>query len=225
MRKIIIAIDGHSSCGKSTLAHDIGQAINYLYISTGSMYRAVTLYFLRHDIDLKESDTILDALSKISIDLKIIDGQTYTFLNDENVEKEIRGMPVSNLVSLVSAIPEVRKAMVSQQRAIGQNKGVVMDGRDIGTVVFKEAELKIFLTSDPHIRAIRRYKELQDKNIEATLDDVEKNLSQRDHLDSTRETSPLAQASDAVIIDNTNISRTEQLAMVLALIDCRTKIF
>jgi len=225
LRKIIIAIDGHSSCGKSTLAHDIGQAINYLYISTGSMYRAVTLYFLRHDIDLKESDTILDALSKISIDLKIIDGQTYTFLNDENVEKEIRGMPVSNLVSLVSAIPEVRKAMVSQQRAIGQNKGVVMDGRDIGTVVFKEAELKIFLTSDPHIRAIRRYKELQDKNIEATLDDVEKNLSQRDHLDSTRETSPLAQASDAVIIDNTNISRTEQLAMVLALIDCRTKIF
>jgi len=225
LRKIIIAIDGHSSCGKSTLANDIGQAVNYLYISTGSMYRAVTLYFLRYDIDLKETDTIENALSKIKIDLKVIDGQTYTFLNGENVEKEIRGMPVSNLVSLVSAIPEVRKEMVAQQRAIGQNKGVVMDGRDIGTVVFKEAELKIFLTSDPHIRAIRRYKELKDKGIEASLQEVEDNLSQRDHMDSTRENSPLAKASDAVIIDNTNISRTEQLAMVLALIDCRTKIF
>lgn len=187
------------------------------------MYRAVTLYFLRNDIDIKDPVEVEKALQQIRTDLRVIDGQTYTFLNGENVETEIRGMPVSNLVSPVSAIPAVRKLMVAQQRKIGENKGVVMDGRDIGTVVFPEAELKIFLTSDPNIRAIRRYKELQKKGIIAALHDVEANLTQRDHLDSTRNNSPLAKASDAVLIDNTNITREEQLAMVLALMDCRIK--
>ncbi len=223
MKKIIVAIDGHSSCGKSTLANDISHASNYLYISTGSMYRAVTLYFLRHDIDIEDTKAVRNALDNIHTDLRVIDGATFTFLNGENVETEIRDMPVSNLVSQVSAIPAVRTEMVAQQRIIGENKGVVMDGRDIGTVVFPEAELKIFLTSDPNIRAIRRYRELQQKGIIAALQDVEANLTQRDHLDSTRTNSPLAKASDAVLIDNTNISREEQLAMVLALMDCRIK--
>ena len=223
LKKIIVAIDGHSSCGKSTLANDISHASGYLYISTGSMYRAVTLYFLRQDIDIKNESAVEKALQEIDIDLRVVDGQTFTFLNGENVETEIRDMPVSNLVSPVSAIPAVRTAMVAQQRKIGENKGVVMDGRDIGTVVFTDAELKIFLTSDPNIRAIRRYKELQQKGIIAALQDVEANLTQRDHLDSTRTNSPLAKASDAVLIDNTNITREEQLAMVLALMDARIK--
>ena len=187
------------------------------------MYRAVTLYFLRQDIDIKNESAVEKALQEIDIDLRVVEGQTYTFLNGENVETEIRGMPVSNLVSPVSAIPAVRTEMVAQQRKIGENKGVVMDGRDIGTVVFTDAELKIFLTSDPNIRAIRRYKELQQKGIIAALQDVEANLTQRDHLDSTRTNSPLAKASDAVLIDNTNITREEQLAMVLALMDARIK--
>ncbi len=187
------------------------------------MYRAATLYFLRNDTDIKDPVAVEKALNNINTDLRVIDGQTFTFLNDENVETEIRDMPVSNLVSQVSAIPAVRTSMVAQQRKIGEKKGVVMDGRDIGTVVFPEAELKIFLTSDPNIRAIRRYKELQKKGIIAALHDVEANLTQRDHLDSTRTNSPLAKASDAVLIDNTNITREEQLAMVLALMDCRIK--
>lgn len=187
------------------------------------MYRAATLYFLRNDTDINDPAAVEEALNNISIDLRVIDGQTFTFLNGENVETEIRDMPVSNLVSQVSAIIAVRTTMVAQQRKIGEKKGVVMDGRDIGTVVFPEAELKIFLTSDPNIRAIRRYKELQTKGIIAALHDVEANLTQRDHLDSTRTNSPLAKASDAVLIDNTNISREEQLAMVLALMDCRIK--
>ncbi len=223
LKKIIVAIDGHSSCGKSTLANDISHACGYLYISTGSMYRAATLYFLRNDTDINDPVAVEKALNNINTDLRVIDGQTFTFLNGENVETEIRDMPVSNLVSQVSAIPAVRTTMVAQQRKIGENKGVVMDGRDIGTVVFPEAELKIFLTSDPNIRAIRRYKELQKKGIIAALHDVEANLTQRDHLDSTRTNSPLAKASDAVLIDNTNITREEQLAMVLALMDCRIK--
>lgn len=223
MKKIIVAIDGHSSCGKSTLANDISHACGYLYISTGSMYRAVTLYFLRQNIDIENNSAVEKALKEIDIDLRVMNGQTYTFLNGENVETEIRDMPVSNLVSQVSAIPVVRTEMVAQQRKIGENKGVVMDGRDIGTVVFTNAELKIFLTSDPNIRAIRRYKELQQKGIIAALQDVEANLTQRDHLDSTRTNSPLAKASDAILIDNTNITREEQLAMVLALMKCRIK--
>ena len=223
MKKIIVAIDGHSSCGKSTLANDISHACGYLYISTGSMYRAVTLYFLRQNIDIENNSAVEKALKEIDIDLRVMNGQTYTFLNGEKVETEIRDMPVSNLVSQVSAIPVVRTEMVAQQRKIGENKGVVMDGRDIGTVVFTNAELKIFLTSDPNIRAIRRYKELQQKGIIAALQDVEANLTQRDHLDSTRTNSPLAKASDAVLIDNTNITREEQLAMVLALMEARIK--
>ncbi len=187
------------------------------------MYRAVTLYFLRHKIAIENDESVDNALQNIHTDLRVIDGQTFTFLNGENVETEIRDMPVSNLVSQVSAIPAVRAAMVAQQRKIGEHKGVVMDGRDIGTIVFPEAELKIFLTSDPNIRAIRRYKELQQKGIIAALQDVEANLTQRDHLDSTRTNSPLAKASDAVLIDNTNITREEQLAMVLALMNTRIK--
>lgn len=223
LKKIIIAIDGHSSCGKSTLANDIGKAINYLYISTGNMYRAVTLYLLRHDIDLKEPDSIQHALDNINIDLRVIDGKTYTFLNDENVEDEIRDMPVSNLVSAVAALPTVRNAMVTQQRIIGQNKGVVMDGRDIGSVVFKDAELKLFLTADAGIRALRRHKEMLAKGHDVSLSDIKANINQRDLLDSTREISPLIKAEDAVQIDNTNLSPEEQLAIVLALVECRTR--
>ncbi|MEM8907009.1 MAG: (d)CMP kinase [Bacteroidota bacterium] len=222
MRKITIAIDGHSSCGKSTLAQDLSEALNYLYISSGAMYRAVTLFFLQQKVDIKNEDAVRAALEQIQIHFEVENDQTLTFLNGKNVETEIRKMYVSDFVSPVSAISSVRKAMVAQQQAMGINQGIVMDGRDIGTVVFKDAALKIFLTADPDVRTQRRYDELLAKGEPVDFDQVKANLLKRDHIDSTRSDSPLRKAEDAIVIDNSNLSKKEQMAMVLALVKERS---
>lgn len=214
MNKIIIAIDGHSSCGKSTLAKGLANQLGYTYIDSGAMYRAVTLYFLRRHISLETPDEARRALEHIDIRF---DAGNHAILNGEDVELEIRQMDVSNHVSQVSAISAVRRAMVRQQQAMGRSKGIVMDGRDIGTVVFPGAELKIFLTASPEIRAQRRFKELQDKGVAISLEAVRENLLQRDHIDSTREDSPLRQAEDAIVIDNSDMNQEEQLAYALQL--------
>ena len=185
-----------------------------MYIDSGAMYRAVTLFFLRHQISLQDEEQVRKALNEINISFN---AQNHTILNGEDVESEIRRMSVSNYVSQVSAIPIVRRAMVRQQQAMGRGKGIVMDGRDIGTVVFPEAELKIFLTADPEIRVQRRFDELKNKGIKSSLEEVRQNLRHRDHIDSTREDSPLLQAPDAVVIDNSNMAREEQLEYALEL--------
>ena len=223
-KKIIIAIDGHSSCGKSTLAKDLSKKLNYAYIDTGAMYRAVTLYFIQNNIDLNQSDAIELALKSIKIHFENINGQNTTFLNGKNVEEEIRKMYVSKLVSPVATISIVRRAMVWQQQEMSKAKGVILDGRDIGTVVFPTAELKLFVTADIATRAERRFAELQQKQIAGSLEEVKVNLAERDHIDSNREDSPLKQAKDAILLDNTNLNREEQLTMVLALVELRTKI-
>lgn len=212
--RIIIAIDGHSSCGKSTLAKQLAQELGYTYIDSGAMYRAVTLHLLRHQIKAEEQQRISHALSQIEIRFN---ARNETLLNGENVEQAIRQMEVSQYVSEVAAVPEVRRAMVEQQQQMGENKAIVMDGRDIGTVVFPEAELKIFLTASPEIRAERRFKELQDKGQDSSIEEVNANLRHRDHIDSTRADSPLRQAADAVIIDNSRLNRDQQLARALEL--------
>jgi len=221
-KKIIIAIDGHSSCGKSTLAKDLSKKLNYAYIDTGAMYRAVTLYFIQNKIELDQTDTIELALKTIKIHFENINGQNRTFLNGKDVEADIREMYVSKLVSPVATISTVRRAMVWQQQQMSKAKGVILDGRDIGTVVFPNAELKLFVTADIATRAARRYAELQEKEIAGSLEDIKANLSERDHIDSNRADSPLKQAEDAILIDNTNLNREEQLAMILALVQLRT---
>jgi len=221
-KKIIIAIDGHSSCGKSTLAKDLSKKLNYAYIDTGAMYRAVTLYFIQNKIELDQTDTIELALKTIKIHFENINGQNRTFLNGKDVEADIREMYVSKLVSPVATISTVRRAMVWQQQQMSKAKGVILDGRDIGTVVFPHAELKLFVTADITTRAARRYAELQEKEIAGSLEDIKANLSERDHIDSNRADSPLKQAEDAILIDNTNLNREEQLAMILALVQLRT---
>lgn len=216
MKKIIIAIDGYSSCGKSTLAKALAQSLNYIHINTGSMYRATTLYFLQNDIDFSDIATVQSALSKIKIHfIKGDDGTNITFLNDVNVEEEIRKMYVSNKVSEVASIPIVREAMVEQQQMMSEAKGVVLEGRDIGTVVFPNAELKIFMTADVDVRAQRRYAEIQAKGQDVDLATVKANLAHRDHLDTTRKTSPLRQAADALVLDNSTITQAEQLAIAV----------
>lgn len=217
MKQIIIAIDGFSSCGKSTLAKALAKSLDYLYIDSGAMYRAVTYYLLEHNVDLKDDAAVRKALDAIHIDFRKQNGQHRTILNGNDVEEPIRKMPVSRRVSQVAAISAVRRAMVAQQRKLGRQKGIVMDGRDIGTVVFSRAELKIFLTADKKERLRRRFAELQRKGLDIQPEDVRQNLEHRDKVDSTREDSPLKQAEDAVVIDNTNLSEAEQLAMVLAL--------
>lgn len=214
MKKIIIAIDGYSSCGKSTLAKSLASHLGYTYIDSGAMYRAVTLFLLEHGIKVEDHDRVQAALQDINIRFA---ENNHTLLNGRDVEREIRQMSVSNYVSEVAAVPEVRRAMVSQQQQMGEERGIVMDGRDIGTVVFPKAELKIFLTADPEIRARRRYDELAQKGQEATLEAIKANLTHRDHIDSTREDSPLRQAADAVIIDNTLLNREEQLERAIFL--------
>ncbi len=222
-KKIIIAVDGFSSTGKSTLAKDLAKKIGYGYIDTGAMYRAVTLYFLRHETDIADETAVAEALKKIEIDFQNIDGVNTTFLNGENVEKEIRKMYVSDFVSPVAAVSAVRRAMVKLQQAMGKKKGIVMDGRDIGTVVFPEAELKIFVTSDPKTRVDRRYAELQNKGLQADYEEVAKNLRERDHIDSTRADSPLRQAEDARVLDNTALTRAGQLALAEEWVSDRIK--
>jgi len=214
---MIIAIDGHSSCGKSTLSKALAAELGFVYIDTGAMYRAVTLYFLDHAIDITDAEAVRAALSVIDITFQNIDGKNTTYLNDKNVEHDIRGMRVSSFVSEVAAIAAVRESCVAMQRHMGQGRDVVMDGRDIGTTVFPQADLKIFVTADAEIRAQRRYQELLGKGADTTLAAVRDNLQHRDHIDSTRATSPLRQAADAVVIDNSNLTRKEQLAIALSL--------
>lgn len=214
---IIIAIDGHSSCGKSTLAKAMAQRLNYLYGDSGAMYRAVTLFFLNHMVNYYDEEAVAEALAHIHIHFERIDGQNTTFLNGVNVERDIRSMRVSEHVSPVSTIPLVRRALVRLQQMMGERRGIVMDGRDIGTVVFPDAELKIFLTADPDVRTSRRHLELASKGIDADWDDIKHNLLERDRIDSTRFDSPLRRAEDAIIIDNTLLSEQEQLEEAMAL--------
>lgn len=216
MKKIIIAIDGYSSTGKSTIAKAIARRLNYIYVDTGAMYRAVTLFCVQKgliDSSGKISDKLKSLLGDINIGFrKDNDSETAdTYLNNVNVEKEIRSIEIANQVSAVSAIPEVRVLLVKQQQVMGQAKGIVMDGRDIGTVVFPDAELKVFMTASPEIRAMRRFLELEAKGEKVTLEEVRKNIEERDYKDSHRETSPLKQAQDAVVLDNSHITPEEQI--------------
>lgn len=215
MKKIIIAIDGYSSCGKSTLAKALAKKLHYVYGDSGAMYRAVTLYFLENGVDWNDPAAVETALAHIEIHFERVDGQNHTFLNGHDVERDIREMRVSEAVSPVSTISTVRRAMVRQQQAMGRRRGIVMDGRDIGTVVFPDAELKIFLTADPDVRTSRRHLELAAKGIDAEWDDIRHNLLERDRIDSTRADSPLTRAEDAVILDNTLLSEEQQLEKTL----------
>jgi CMP/dCMP kinase len=219
---IIIAIDGHSSCGKSTVAKELAKKLGYTYIDSGAMYRAVTLYCLRNNLapgGVVDEDRLRQAIDRIQIRFVYneILQKHETFLNGENIEEEIRRPEVANLVSPVSIIGFVREALVRQQREMGRNKGIVMDGRDIGTVVFPDAGLKIFMTATPEIRAKRRYDELMAKGVHVEMEDILKNVRDRDRIDSTREISPLRQADDAILLDNSNLTREEQLEIVLKL--------
>lgn len=218
MKKIVIAIDGYSACGKSTTARDVAQELNYRYIDSGAMYRAVTLYFLDHHVSITNPREVEKALRDVRITFVISSkGTTETFLNGINVEGSIRKMNISENVSQVSAIRDVRVAMVAQQRKLGKEKGIVMDGRDIGTVVFPDADLKIFLTADMLIRAFRRQKELLDNDDLVDIDEIVDNLSKRDQIDSNRKESPLIKAENAISIDTTHITIDEQVDEVLRL--------
>jgi CMP/dCMP kinase len=215
---MIIAIDGYSACGKSTLAKALGKVLHFAYIDTGAMYRAVTLYFLRHSVDLTDVKQVQNALMHIEIHFEREKTGNHVFLNGEDIEAEIRKMYVSEQVSQVAAISEVRRQMVRLQQAMGQRRSLIMDGRDIGTVVFPKADLKIFLTADPFIRTQRRVDELKSKGQEIDFEAVRKNLQERDRIDSTRADSPLRQAADAILIDNTHLTPEEQLQKVLELV-------
>jgi cytidylate kinase len=223
-KKIIITIDGFSSCGKSTLARQLAAKLNYIFIDSGAMYRAITLYFLRNHTNWKNNEEVIEALTNINLEFGYneVSGKSDMFLNDENVEAVIRDMLVSENVSEVSAIKEVRDFAVAQQRKMGDKKGIVMDGRDIGTVVFPHAELKIFMTADTCVRVERRYKELYIKNPDITIEEIKHNLEMRDYLDSNREISPLRQADDALVLDNSNLTVEEQFALVLKWVKERT---
>jgi len=220
-KNITIAIDGHSSCGKSTLAKSLARELEYIYIDSGAMYRAVTLFALRNGLivnrEILNKEELIERIEEVKITFEW-DSKTeknITFLNEENIEDEIRRTEVSNNVSPISTIPEVRKEMVKQQRENGKDKGIVMDGRDIGTVVFPDAELKIFMTASPEIRAKRRYVELKEKGVEVDFDEILANVEERDNIDSTREASPLKKADDAIVLDNSNLNREEQLQWAL----------
>ena len=220
MHKIIIAVDGFSSCGKSTLARQLAKALEYRFIDSGAMYRAVTLYLINNQIDIYNMDAVSDCLKNIVIDFKINPENQIqeTYLNGENVENELRtNSRIASIVSDVSTISQVRRFLVKQQHFMGNEKGIVMDGRDIGTVVFPNAELKIFVTADPQIRAQRRFNELKEKGQTTTFEEVMANLQKRDHIDSTRADSPLIKADDAIELDNSNMNREEQFEFVLEL--------
>jgi len=216
-KKIIITLDGWSSTGKSTLAKQLARELKYKYIDSGAMYRAITLYFLRNHVDWTNKESVLKALDHIVLEFvsNHKSGQTEMWLNGENVEYVIRDLVIAEKVSEVAAIKAVREFAVAQQQAMGKEKGIVMDGRDIGTVVFPHAELKIFVTADAEVRVKRRYKELFEKNPNVTREEVKHNLEMRDHIDSHREISPLRQAEDAVVLDNSHLTMKEQLEMAL----------
>ena len=223
MPKIIIAVDGYSSCGKSTTAKGVAAYLGYAYIDTGAMYRAVTLYFMTQHVSLTNPKEVAKALENIKIDFRRNPetGRNETYLNGLNVEDEIRKLYIANWVSEVSAVSEVRRAMVAQQQRMGKARGVVMDGRDIGTVVFLDAELKVFMTAEPEIRAERRQIELLAKGEMLDLDDILQNIKKRDHIDTTRSDSPLRQASDAVSVDTSFMTLDEQIDLVTQLADER----
>lgn len=222
MRKITIAIDGYSSCGKSTMAKDLAREIGYIYVDTGAMYRSVTLFAMRNNLFNEDgsikTDELKSRMNEINISFKLNSetGRPDTYLNGELVEKEIRSMDVSARVSKIAALPFVREALVAQQQAMGKEKGIIMDGRDIGTVVFPDAELKIFVTASAEVRAQRRYDELKAKGMPADFDDILKNVKERDYIDSHRETSPLHKADDALELDNSHMTIEEQKAWLMA---------
>lgn len=215
-KNLVIAIDGYSSCGKSTLAKALAKKLGFIYVDSGAMYRAVTLYFLRNNIDISNDAKVIDALQHIELNFHSRDYESHITLNGEEVSDEIRLMPVSENVSEVSAHKIVRHEMVKQQQRMGKSKNIVMDGRDIGTTVFPDAPVKFFMTADPKIRAERRFKELESKgNNETTLEEVFENLAHRDYADTTRKESPLVRADDAIILDNTDLTQEEQLDFAL----------
>ena len=220
MEKIVITIDGWSSCGKSTLAKQMAKELGYVYIDSGAMYRAITLYFLRQHIDWTNTLNVNEALKDIILQFHCNEntGESEIFLNDENIEYLIRDLVIAEKVSDVAAIKEVRTFAVAAQQEMGQKKGIVMDGRDIGTTVFPDAGLKIFMTADISVRVERRFKEMFEKNPNITIDDVKNNLEMRDYIDSNREVSPLRKAEDAIVLDNTNISMDQQLKFALSLL-------
>ncbi len=211
-KKIIITIDGWSSCGKSTLAKQLAKKLNYIYVDSGAMYRAITLYFLRNNIDLEENEEIKQALKQINLEFHPNPNtqSSEIYLNGENIEYLIRDLLIAEKVSDVAAIKEVREFAVAQQQKMGNKKGIVMDGRDIGTTVFPDAELKIFMTADTAVRVERRFKELYAKNPNITIEEVKDNLEMRDYIDSNREISPLRKAEDAYILDNTHLTENQQ---------------
>ena len=220
MKNLIIAIDGFSSCGKSTVAKEMAKYLNYRYIDTGAMYRAITYFCLQNNIIKNKTvneEKLKSELKNINIDFKFNNEtkQNELILNNENIENQIRGIEVSNNVSIVSKIKFVREFLVKQQRKMGENKRIVMDGRDIGTVVFPNADLKIFMTANPDIRAKRRYDELSAKGENVIFDEIKKNINERDYLDQNRKESPLKKADDALVLDNSNLSREEQLNWII----------
>ena len=218
--KIIIAIDGYSSCGKSTIAKGLAKKLSYNYIDTGAMYRAITLYFLNHNVKLDDDASVEVALLNIRIDFHYNEEKAAsdTYLNGIYVEDEIRTLRISSEVSKVSAIRQVREFLTVQQRLIGENKGVIMDGRDIGTTIFPNAELKLFMTASDEVRSERRFQEMIGKGEKVTREEVLHNLVERDRIDSTREFSPLRQADDAIVVDNSELSMAEQLELVLDMV-------
>lgn len=223
-KKITIAIDGYSSTGKSTLAKQLATHLGYVYVDTGAMYRAVTYFAMQNgyiDTDHFDQETLLQSLSFINLQFQFNPalGFAEMYLNGTNVETEIRTLDVSNFVSQIAEVSEVRSKLVEQQQQMGKGKGIVMDGRDIGTVVFPDAELKIFMTASPHTRAQRRFDELQEKGQTVSFDEVLQNVERRDYIDTHRHDSPLVQADDAIEIDNSHLSREEQFAKVLELVD------
>ncbi len=224
-KKIIITIDGWSSCGKSTLAKQLARELGYVYIDSGAMYRAITLYFLRNHTNWNNHDDVIEALQHIKLEFQANhkNGSSEMYLNGENVEYVIRDLVVAEKVSEIAAIKEVREFAVKQQQAMGAGKGIVMDGRDIGTVVFPNAELKLFMTADNEVRVKRRYHELYEKNPNVTMDEVRQNLEHRDYIDSHREVSPLRKAEDAIVLDNTTLTPKEQLALALSWVSEKPK--
>lgn len=221
MKKIIVAIDGHSSCGKSTMAKALARQLGYIYVDTGAMYRAVTLFALQHQLfnadGTVKAEELQSMMSQVQVSF-VLNEVTHlpeTHLNGVSVEREIRTMEVSSHVSPIAALPFVREAMVAQQREMGKQKGIVMDGRDIGTTVFPHAELKVFVTASAEIRAQRRFKELQEKGMDANYEAILKNVQERDYIDSHREVSPLCQAEDAILLDNSNMSISNQQQWLL----------
>lgn len=220
-QKIIVTIDGLSSCGKSTLARQLAKELGYRYIDSGAMYRAITLYFLRNNVNWNEHNQVVEALQDIHLHFEVSSYNLHTemYLNGENVEYIIRDIVVAEKVSEVAAIKEVREFAVSEQQKMGKEKAIVMDGRDIGTTVFPNAKVKIFMVADEAVRVERRFTEMFDKNPNITLEEVKANIEMRDYIDSNREISPLRKAADAVVLDNTNLSEKEQLAFALKLIN------